>query len=185
MPEVALIEGLRLSYRIPSVANPSELRQVEQFLVIGRAGPDSFFLAYDRGVTRWNSPADLSEPLRRKILHALRTQARHASSLPAWCREVDLTGHPPSVALDELSRLYAQFHQDRWRAQVLGDRDEDYVDLVVPFSEKDAAKAAGAVWDSARRVWRANLALNDRSALQRWLPAPEQEGAVPQVPRPG
>ena len=152
LPEVALIEGLRLSYRIPSVANPSELRQVEQFLVIDRAGPDSFFLAYARGVTRWNSPADLSEPLRRKILHALRTQARHASSLPAWCKEVDLTGHPPSVALDELSRLYAQFHQDRWRAQVLGDRDEDYVDLVVPFSEKDAAKAAGAVWDSARRV---------------------------------
>lgn len=38
--------------------------------------------------------------------------------------------------------------------------------LDVPFSEKDAAKDAGARWDAARRMWYAPAGLNEQ--LQRW-----------------
>lgn len=44
------------------------------------------------------------------------------------------------------------------------------IDLVTPFAEKDAAKALGARWDSARKTWYVqNMA--DLTPFQRWIPA--------------
>jgi hypothetical protein len=44
------------------------------------------------------------------------------------------------------------------------------IDLKVPFAEKDEAKALGAKWDAAKKIW---YALNpaDASLFARWLPA--------------
>lgn len=45
------------------------------------------------------------------------------------------------------------------------------IDLVTPFAEKDAAKALGARWDSAKRTWYIqNIA--DLTPFLRWIPAP-------------
>lgn len=43
------------------------------------------------------------------------------------------------------------------------------VDLVVPFKEKDKAKALGARWDKVRMVWYV-LDSADLSRFERWLP---------------
>jgi hypothetical protein len=43
------------------------------------------------------------------------------------------------------------------------------VDLVVPFKEKDKAKALGARWDKGRMVWYVQDS-TDLSQFERWLP---------------
>jgi hypothetical protein len=46
------------------------------------------------------------------------------------------------------------------------------INLTVPFSQKDKAKALGARWDPALKVWYAPDGL-DTTPLMRWLPAPD------------
>ena len=43
------------------------------------------------------------------------------------------------------------------------------INLVTPFAEKDAAKALGARWDSAKKTWYVTD-VADLAPLQRWLP---------------
>lgn len=52
------------------------------------------------------------------------------------------------------------------------------INLVTPFAEKDAAKALGARWDSARKTWYIqNVA--DLTPFQRWIPAAANGPAAP------
>jgi DNA helicase-2/ATP-dependent DNA helicase PcrA len=51
----------------------------------------------------------------------------------------------------------------------LGGQQEGRRDLKVPFAEKDAAKALGAEWDLARRIWYVKAGA-DLSLFKRWLP---------------
>ena len=46
------------------------------------------------------------------------------------------------------------------------------INLTVPFSQKDEAKALGARWDPTLKVWYAPDGL-DTTPLSRWLPAPD------------
>jgi hypothetical protein len=55
---------------------------------------------------------------------------------------------------------------------------EDRVYLSVPFHEKDHAKALGARWDPARKMWWFNSAALDRAPFSRWL------GDAPQAAQP-
>lgn len=50
-------------------------------------------------------------------------------------------------------------------------------DLKVPFAEKDQAKALGARWDPAKRLWYTQSA--DLAAFERWLPAPGETVSAP------
>ncbi len=51
------------------------------------------------------------------------------------------------------------------------------INLVTPFAEKDAAKALGARWDSAKRTWYIqNVA--DLTPFQRWIPTDAGAAAV-------
>ncbi len=43
------------------------------------------------------------------------------------------------------------------------------IDLVTPFAEKDAAKALGARWDSAKKTWYITD-MTDPTPFQRWIP---------------
>jgi len=43
------------------------------------------------------------------------------------------------------------------------------INLVTPFAEKDAAKALGARWDSAKKVWYIND-VADLTPFARWIP---------------
>jgi hypothetical protein len=43
------------------------------------------------------------------------------------------------------------------------------IDLVTPFAEKDAAKALGARWDGARKVWYITD-VEDLTPFLRWIP---------------
>lgn len=56
------------------------------------------------------------------------------------------------------------------------------VDLKVPFAEKDAAKAAGARWDSNLKVWYV-IDPPDLNRFARWVPAVAAFQAVQQSPR--
>lgn len=56
------------------------------------------------------------------------------------------------------------------------------INLVTPFAEKDAAKALGARWDAAKKVWYI-LNVEDLSPFMRWIPdlaaAQDVPGATP------
>jgi antirestriction protein ArdC/phage/plasmid primase-like uncharacterized protein len=57
---------------------------------------------------------------------------------------------------------------------------KERVDLLVDYSQRAQAKAAGARWDKDRRTWFAPVGA-DLSKMQQWLPkakAPKQEGKV-------
>lgn len=43
------------------------------------------------------------------------------------------------------------------------------INLVTPFAEKDAAKALGARWDSAKKTWYVTD-VADLTQFQRWIP---------------
>ena len=43
------------------------------------------------------------------------------------------------------------------------------INLVTPFAEKDAAKALGARWDGAKRVWYI-VDVEDLTPFMRWIP---------------
>jgi Domain of unknown function (DUF5710) len=43
------------------------------------------------------------------------------------------------------------------------------INLVTPFAEKDAAKALGARWDSAKKVWYI-VDVEDLTPFLRWIP---------------
>lgn len=151
-----------------------EPRPRTDYTIIGRLEDGKpFLLRYASGITNWTSPADLGEALRKKILSGLRQQVRYAESLPSYLVQHDLRptdANDPDVAARRAADIEQAFFRDVWRAQYLDDRDEDYVALAVPFAEKDAAKALGAKWDGAARVWRVKRQDN-MSAFARWMPA--------------
>lgn len=43
------------------------------------------------------------------------------------------------------------------------------INLITPFAEKDAAKALGARWDSARKIWYV-VDPQDLTPFMRWIP---------------
>lgn len=55
------------------------------------------------------------------------------------------------------------------------------IDLATPFAEKDAAKALGARWDSARKTWYVQD-MDDLTPFQRWIPAPTGAPASGEAP---
>ena len=57
------------------------------------------------------------------------------------------------------------------------------INLVTPFAEKDAAKALGARWDGAKRVWYI-VDVDDLTPFMRWIPnldAAKDTGSVAPV----
>lgn len=76
------------------------------------------------------------------------------------------------------SSLIVPVHQNRPIRQQKDTNARSY--LVVPYREKDRAKAAGARWDKKARAWYVGENADIR-ALQRWLPenvAKSQEPAM-------
>jgi Domain of unknown function (DUF5710) len=51
------------------------------------------------------------------------------------------------------------------------------INLVSPFAEKDAAKALGARWDSAKKTWYVTD-VADLTPFQRWIPNMEADTAT-------
>ena len=170
LPDVSFLEGQCWRYSRPT-ADSNLSRVVDHYMIIGHVGDDPFLLEYQEGgLTYWNSPANLGDRVRRKVLALLRKQARHAQSLPAWCGFSDWSALDQSVGHLRLSEASSEFFERRWKEAMLNDRAEDYVDLSVPFAEKDEARTLGALWDPARRVWRANVVKFDAQRFARWLP---------------
>ena len=63
------------------------------------------------------------------------------------------------------------------------------INLVTPFAEKDAAKALGARWDSAKKVWYIQD-VADLTPFARWIPNGQAAmagtgDAIPAAPSPG
>lgn len=57
------------------------------------------------------------------------------------------------------------------------------INLVTPFAEKDAAKALGARWDSAKKTWYITDAA-DITPFQRWIPNREAATGTAGTTRP-
>ena len=56
------------------------------------------------------------------------------------------------------------------------------INLVTPFAEKDAVKALGARWDSAKKVWYIND-VADLTPFVRWIPGAGAVEAPASPPR--
>jgi hypothetical protein len=61
------------------------------------------------------------------------------------------------------------------------------INLVTPFAEKDAVKALGARWDSAKKCWYI-IDVADLTPFARWIPGMEAavdvSGSPPQAAKP-
>ena len=119
-------------------------------------------------MTNWFCSANLGDSLRKKILGMVRTDLRRADPPPSYITVHDLTGEADwKVASSRAEQLSMSFFKDAWRSCTLNDRDEDYIPLVVPFTEKDEAKALGAKWDGTAKVWKVNMQA-DLALFARW-----------------
>lgn len=167
LPAVRFERGLRLT--LPDPRYPNSGRSVVVYCLIGRLETGQvFFLEYEGGIVRWECPVHLGEPMRRKILHLLRTDIRTAETAPSFLVCLDYTQDPNGIEASEPVRQ--DFFQRQWRRETLGEQGDDFVDLKVPFEEKNQVKALGARWDPTRRVWQARRQ-KDMSAFARWLPS--------------
>lgn len=170
LPEVSFQSGIRLQRWIKafSFQTPRELHELHVIGRLSTGGP--FLLIYNEGGrTHWESPANLTGPIRQKILNALRQQVRLAASLPAWMVDHDLK----SVDRDDLEgghdqalALVNSFRTEIWERDTLG--LGPWVTLMVPFADKDQAKALGAKWDAESKTWRVRQQA-DMSAFASWL----------------
>ena len=174
LPRFSFETGICLWRSIPDIQGP---RTRQQWWVIGRLEDGiPFLLSYlDGGVTQWDCAQQLGDGLRKRILNSFRETVRQAEAVPAWLsvrdvRPLDDTDFNAGCASAEA--IIHAFFRDIWRAQYLDDHDADYADLVVPFAEKDAARAAGAQWDGVRKTWRINVKRVALATVSRWLPAP-------------
>lgn len=177
LPPVSFETGLLFHRSIPAFQYRAPRKD---YFLIGKAGDVPFFLAYQGGVTNWWCQERLGESLRKKILGVLREEIRYSESLPSYIVEHDFR-ESDEQDLDASSRAASDvemaFFNDVWRRIYLGDRDEDYVSLAVPFAEKDEAKAMGAKWDAQERVWKVKRQ-EDMSAFGRWMPVEEERSRI-------
>jgi hypothetical protein len=167
LPKIFFEVGIAL--RLVRSAGTPTMRDVYEYLVIGRLEDDTPFLLQYRegGITYWDCPIRLGEPLRRKILAKLRKEVRRAETPPAYLTTHDFTA---DATTDVAFAAIEEFRHSVWRGQYLNEREEDYINLNVPFEQKNEAKALGARWDGVRRKWRIKRQV-DMSAFARWLPA--------------
>lgn len=126
----------------------------QSFAMIGRLENNTpFLLNYTDGLTSWSCADSLPLPLRRKILNTLRHQVRFTDNQPNYITYYDLQNITDfSESTKKSEEIYSHFFNDVWRNTYLDDRDEDYIDLIVPFAEKDKVKALGAKWNPVKKV---------------------------------
>lgn len=133
------------------------------------------------GLTSWTCPQFLDEKVRRRVLARLRTEVREKNladvgALP-WVEQVyhqradvalpkNTVGQTPA----QLAERVNAFLQTEWYINTLHEHPDDFISLAVPFEEKDAAKAAGARWNSALRVWEIHRG-KDLNAVAKWIPS--------------
>lgn len=167
---VSLEVGLCLWRRLPAFGGLQERRD---WLVIGRVGGSTpFLLSYaGLGVANWWCEERLGDSMRKKVLRVFREEVRQAGALPSFVALHDLRDDDEKdfeTSSRRAGEIHGAFFKDVWRAGYLGDRDDDYVALKVPFAEKDAAKALGARWKSETRTWVVKRQ-DDMSAFARWM----------------
>lgn len=165
LPNFHFERGLQLRIS-PSPGAAKHTKAHDEYLLIGRLEDGVPFLLHysGGGVTSWLSPVTLGTSLRRKILGRLRTEVRYAATRPTYLTLLDFA---EDASLGEPVEVVQRFHET-WRAEYLGERDEDYLELRVPYSEKDEAKRLGACWDPGRRTWKVRQQV-DMRPFSRWL----------------
>lgn len=155
-----------------------------EWILVGRLQDSTpFQLEYWHGVSRWTCAADLGRGIRKKILDALR-ELRYAEELPDHICHHDVKDDDRAdfaASTRRVNEITQAFQNDIWRRQYLGERDEDYAWLAVPFAEKEDARALGAEWDRRRRAWKVH---KDKpiESFARWVPAPDTSADLAQTP---
>lgn len=171
LSDVRFETGLCLIRRTPGLAG-GEPRLRRDWHVIGRLDDGTpFLLDYSQAVTNWVCAANLGSSLRGKILSKLREELRRAATIPDFIVAHDLTAFDDvniDLGASKAFAIVSTFFREVWRDRYLNDRDEDYVALSVPFSEKNQAKALGAKWDGENAVWRVKKQDN-MEPFARWL----------------
>jgi hypothetical protein len=171
LPEFEFEKGVCFLRNIPRGFITGPFRE---FLLIGRftATGVPFLLDYrDGGLTSWWCEDRLADNLRKSILNRLRRTIRFTGAMPAFVQTHDLRQSDAGdreEALRVAERLHRAFFDKDWRADTLGDRDEDYVALNVPFAQKDAVKALGAKWNG--KAWLVNRRKQDMTLFHEWMP---------------
>ena len=137
-----------------------------------------FMLDYSRGLTRWTSPGKLTSGLRTKILDGLR-DIRFADTIPEIVTAYNMI-EADEADFEASSRVAGEiersFYKDVWQREYMGFREEDFIDLVVPFEDRDQVKALGARWSGSRRKWTAHKDQIDTFAP--WLKSPDEAASA-------
>ena len=154
----------------------------QEFYTIGEVEGKPFLLHYlNDGLTSWTCPQFLDEKVRRRVLARLRTEVREKNladvgALPGVEQvyhqraDVALPKNTVGQTPAQLAERVNAFLQTEWYINTLHEHPDDFISLAVPFEEKDAAKAAGARWNSALRVWEIHRG-KDLNAVAKWIPS--------------
>lgn len=176
LPDVRFDRGICLRRAIPV---DNQIRENDNFMVIGEViGKAPFLLSYmGIGVTSWWCNEQLGDSLRKKILGQFRDEVRYKDPLPEFIGQHDLREQDQAdlrSSGDRAAEICERFIKVDWLENTLGEREEDWVTLQVPYVQKDAAKALGARWNAQEKVWQAK-ASDDMSAFEQWLPQPARD----------
>lgn len=160
LPEVTFERGYRVDGR--TYRCDSGVREAVCVVLLGTLKDMGVFYLSLGPVNHWESPVHLGLPLRRKILAAAKALL---AAPPAW---FEIRHMSEFDGEDALVTFIQRFHREVWRGEYLGDREEDYVVLAVPYAEKDEAKALGARWDPELKRWKVRREQLSE-AFTRWL----------------
>ncbi|MEG0004101.1 DUF5710 domain-containing protein [Comamonas sp.] len=121
-------------------------------------------------------PAQLQEAQRAVLLWVPFEQKDQAKALGAkWDRQAHAWYVPAGIDAAPFAQ-WTQRHNDDVARERQRLPEREYLD--VPYGERKAAKAAGAVWDPLARCWYAGPHC-DRQKLARWQPHQDEAGAMP------
>ena len=176
LPAVRFDRGLLIKRHMATFGQST--KDVHVLILIGLVGEtqDPFWLWYRDGLTQWESRVRLGQPLRRKILQLLRSTCRYVDQLPSFMEIHDLRAQ--DKADTELGRKANEALElaflERFKTDYLKEIPEHFIVLEVPFSEKDQAKALGAIWDPSLRKWKV-LEEHYTQEFARWLPEQQKQ----------
>ena len=162
---VSFVAGIHVTF-----GDRATLKGLEQWYVVGTVEQQPFYLHYlGLGATNWGSKGMPFTPtLRKRILAQFKKEVRHQDH--SWLQEFSTDLFSPSSSPEQrkITAAVVEFYKTAWRDKLLDDRDEDYVVLAVPYTERAEALAAGAVWWPHKKVWAIHQKL-DHGAVSKWM----------------
>ncbi|TXG96145.1 MAG: hypothetical protein E6R08_10250 [Nevskiaceae bacterium] len=170
-PPVRFEKGLCLLRTVEEDCDPGFESRMDWFVIGRLEGGIPFLLKYS-DCDQFICNVFLGGPRRLLILAQFRKEILHAGVKKPFIEVRDLRdlGAPnPDAEEAAVERIWREFKRKVWQEETLGEREEDFIPLKVPFAEKESAKSLGARWYAEQKVWKVHKS-KDLRLFKRWMP---------------